>query len=57
MQTIPKCCDVVVKHKKAAKKEGADAKKDSKEVDPEQERKANMLKPQNLKEALTTSKI
>jgi hypothetical protein len=59
MDSLPKCCDVVVKHKKSAKKDGADAKKDKdgKDVDDEKERKMNMLKPQALKEALTTSKI
>lgn len=60
LQTLPKCCDVVVKHKKTAKKDGTDAKKDgkdskdakdakdandAKEADNEQDRKLNMLKP------------
>lgn len=58
MQTIPKCCDVVVKHKNA-KKESDDQKLDGslQEEERNQARMTNMLKPQNLKEALTTSKI
>lgn len=66
MQTLPKCCDVLVKHKKAPappklgapKKEGAEgAEKEVKAADEDQERKAALLKPQNLKEALGSSKI
>jgi hypothetical protein len=65
MQTIPNCCEVLVKHKKAPapskpsgpKKEGEEANKDAKATDGDQDRKASMLKPQNLKEVLGSSKI
>jgi hypothetical protein len=70
MQAVPKCCDVLVKHKKEPssslpkalandpKKDNEEADKDNKgKQDEEQERKAQMLKPQNVKDALITSKI
>jgi len=45
MQTIPKCCDVVVKHKKGAENQKKDTNKDSNELANEQERKNTLLKP------------